>query len=82
MSETVQMLLNGVAFNELEYSEVITARDLQREKVQEVEQKLLESIYNLTSEFSFILLLQRQSLCFLRKASRSTIVMESISFQR
>lgn len=47
--EMEQMLLNGVAFNELEYSEVITARDLQREKVQEVEQKLLESIYNLTT---------------------------------
>ncbi|KAK5967106.1 Bromodomain adjacent to zinc finger domain protein 1A [Trichostrongylus colubriformis] len=47
--EMEQMLLAGVAYSELDYNEVITARDLQREKVQEVEMKLLESIYNLTS---------------------------------
>ncbi|KJH42715.1 Bromodomain protein [Dictyocaulus viviparus] len=44
-----QMLLAGVSFNELEYNEIITARELQREKVQEVEDKLLETIYDLTT---------------------------------
>uniref|UniRef100_A0A7I4Y4F8 Bromodomain adjacent to zinc finger domain protein 1A n=1 Tax=Haemonchus contortus TaxID=6289 RepID=A0A7I4Y4F8_HAECO len=47
--EMEQMLLAGVTFSELDYSEIIMARDLQREKVQEVEMKLLESIYNLTT---------------------------------
>lgn len=47
--ELDQMLLAGVAYNELEYSEIITARELQREKVQEVEDKLLETIYDLTT---------------------------------
>ncbi|KAK6058074.1 PHD-finger [Cooperia oncophora] len=47
--EMEQMLLAGVAYNELDYGEIITARDLQREKVQVVEMKLLESIYNLTT---------------------------------
>lgn len=44
------MLLSGVAFNELELLEIILARDLQREKVQEVEKQLLETIYDLTSK--------------------------------
>ncbi|RCN30019.1 hypothetical protein ANCCAN_24220 [Ancylostoma caninum] len=47
--ELEQMLLSGVAFNELELSEIILARDLQREKVQEVERQLLETIFDLTS---------------------------------
>ncbi|KAK6026823.1 PHD-finger [Ostertagia ostertagi] len=47
--EMEQMLLAGVAYSELDYNEIILARDLQREKVQEVEMKLLESIYNLTT---------------------------------
>ncbi|WKX97823.1 hypothetical protein Q1695_013476 [Nippostrongylus brasiliensis] len=47
--ELEQMLLNGVVYSELEYQEIITARDLQREKVLDIEQKLLESIYNLTT---------------------------------
>ncbi|EYC45319.1 hypothetical protein Y032_0432g1357 [Ancylostoma ceylanicum] len=47
--ELEQMLLSGVAFNELELSEIILARDLQREKVQEVERQLLETIFDLTT---------------------------------
>ncbi|KAK6738536.1 hypothetical protein RB195_020564 [Necator americanus] len=47
--ELEQILLSGVAFHELELSEIIVARDLQREKVQEVEKKLLETIFDLTS---------------------------------
>ncbi|KAJ1371694.1 Histidine-containing phosphotransfer protein 3 [Parelaphostrongylus tenuis] len=43
------MLLAGVAFNELEYTEIVTARELQREKVQEVEDKLLDTIFDLTT---------------------------------
>ncbi|VDK66446.1 unnamed protein product [Cylicostephanus goldi] len=43
------MLLSGVAFSELELPDIILARDLQRDKVQDVEKKLLETIYDLTT---------------------------------